>query len=438
MWDGTYLFLWQANQVFAGDPSAMIAQAQDLGITGVLIKFANGSLNGDRISQAYMDQFINLVQPFKSAGLKVGGWIYQYLTDVQGEVDACFQAIEAGADWIVLDGEVELQGKTQEVEQFGQLFRERYPTFPLGLSSFAIASYHPEVPFNAYNGFVDVMMPQIYWAEIGWDVSVAYHSSIASYQPFNKPISPTGQSNGAATPETMAQFVQLVRSSNLTGVSWWDWQGASESQLQAIEENIIMPPSTIANDVREGDAFSHAIQYVINKDIMHIDVQGNFNPNQTVTRGMLAQVIFNIDHLPSHSPSPALTSPASSKIANDVGMNDPYSQAIQYVMNQDIMHVDALGNFNPNQAVSRGMLAQVIFNIDHLSNSSSTATLEQNTASSVISNDVKENDPFSPAIQYVMQQDLMHVDENGNFKPNQTVTRGMLSQVIYNRDHLKG
>jgi hypothetical protein len=253
-WDGTHFFIWQVDQTCGGNVTAMINQAKDLGVTGVIIKFANGSLNGDPKSQAYMDKFKAVVPAFKSAGFVVGGWIYQYMTDVQGEVDACFQAVEAGADWIVLDGEVELQGKNAQVQQFGQLFRAKYPDYPLAISSFAIADYHPEVPFNEYNSFVNLMMPQIYWADMGWDTAVAFNASIASYKKFGKPILPTGQSYDKATPTDMVRFVQLVNGAGLTHLSWWDWQEALPGHLQAIKENLIIP---------QGD---HPVQATITKD----------------------------------------------------------------------------------------------------------------------------------------------------------------------------
>jgi hypothetical protein len=243
-WDGTHLFTWKLENICQGDVNSMIAQAKLLGVTGVLIKLADGSLNGDPVSQAYMNKFKQHAPAFKAAGFKVGGWIYQYLTDVQGEVDACSQAIYAGADWIVLDGEAELLGKAAQVQQFGQLFRSRYPNFPLGLSSFAISNYHPEVPFYEYAGFVDVMMPQIYWEDMKWDVAVAFNASLASYKQYGKPIAPTGQSYNQAVPSDIAKFASLVKQSGCSHLSWWEWGESNTAQLEAVKSNLILPPVT--------------------------------------------------------------------------------------------------------------------------------------------------------------------------------------------------
>jgi hypothetical protein len=234
--NGTYLFIWKADQLDNGDVTTMIQDAKLLGVKGVIIKFANGSVNGDEKSQQYMDQFKKLVGPFKNAGFSVGGWIYQYLTDVNGEVDACSQAVQAGADFIVLDGEGDLSGKNAQVTQFGQLFRAKYPHFPLALSSFAIADYHPEVPYTEYSQFVDAMMPQIYWGEMGRSVTAAFQPSIASYQKFNKPIFPTGQLY-TTTSQDKTEFIQLCKNAGISSVSWWDWDEATKEDAYAIRTN---------------------------------------------------------------------------------------------------------------------------------------------------------------------------------------------------------
>lgn len=305
IWDGTHIWIWQPWEVLNGDATAMIAKLKELGVTGVILKYSDGNLVGDPVSQRFMAEFKRLAPLFKAAGLTVGGWTYQYLTDVDGEVDALKQAMQAGADWIVLDAEVDVKGKTAQVQQYGQKVRALYPNLKIGLSSFAIANYHPEVPWDAYALFVDVMMPQIYWATMGWDVAVAFNASIASYKRFGKPIAPTGQAYDAATSADMARFVQLCKQAGFTHVSWWDMQHCTPAQEAAIKGNLILPPVTpapqpptppIANDVDDHAWYAKAVDYALREGILSKDVNGNFNPDQPVTRAMLAQAIYNLYH----------------------------------------------------------------------------------------------------------------------------------------------
>ncbi|WP_027416194.1 hypothetical protein [Aneurinibacillus terranovensis] len=288
IYDGTHMWIWQADKIHGGNVQQMIAEAKARGIHGVLIKFANGSLVGDPNSQAYMAQFKRLVGPFKAAGIIVGGWIYQYLTDVAGEVDACCQAIEAGADWIVLDAEIDVKGKASRVAQFGQMLRAKHPNVLIGLSSFAIADYHPEVPFTEYNKFVDVMMPQIYWAEMGWNVAVAFNASIASYKKYGKPIAPSGQAYAGAQPGDMAAFIQLSKKAGLSHVSWWDWQQATLAQLNAIQANILARPKPAAPNQTEDWRVTAIAQAKANKVF-----KDDHKPGEPVTIEILAATMNN-------------------------------------------------------------------------------------------------------------------------------------------------
>jgi hypothetical protein len=242
IYDGTHVWIWEPWNVYGGDVNQLIVECKKRGIDGVIIKFANGSLANDPVSQRFMDYFKRFTGALKAAGITVGGWIYQYLNDPLGEAEACSQAIAAGADWIVFDAEIEIKGKGAQVSQFLQAYRAKHPHTATGLSSFAIANYHiDEVPYADYAKYVDVLMPQIYWDEMRWSIEVAFLSSITSYKTYNKPIAPTGQSYLTAKPSDMAKFVQLCKSNGFTHVSWWNWDQSTPEQLNAIGENRVQP-----------------------------------------------------------------------------------------------------------------------------------------------------------------------------------------------------
>jgi hypothetical protein len=239
------MFIWQIDQVYGGDVSKMIAKAKELGLTGVFIKFADGSLNGSKISQHYMNNFKKYAPQFKKAGFVVAGWIYQYLTDVQGEVDACTQAIQAGADWVIFNAEVEVEGKNKEAKKFGELFRKAHPDIKTGYSTFPIVQYHSKVPYSEYASFVNVMLPQIYWADMGWTLDRAFKTTLEQYKPYNLPIAPTGQIYNKAQPKDIAQFIKMCSDAKLTGISWWDWQHASADQQAAIKTSLYGSTSVV-------------------------------------------------------------------------------------------------------------------------------------------------------------------------------------------------
>lgn len=231
-WDNTNMFIFEPWQIHGGNIDQMIQEAKHYGFTGVLLKFANGSLAGDPVSQRFMDTFKQYAPSFKAKGFTVGGWIYQYLTDVTGEVDACVEAVQAGAEWLVLDGEVEIKDKAAEVKQFGQLLRKQLPDIEIGYSSFGVPQYHPG-PYQEYAAFCNVMMPQIYWGDFGWSVERAFNMSMEGFKPYGLPIAPTGQAYDSVTHDEMQTFAKMAHDAGITGVSWWDWQHASQQQLAA-------------------------------------------------------------------------------------------------------------------------------------------------------------------------------------------------------------
>lgn len=240
------MFISEPWNVRGGNLDEMISQAKAMGITGVLIKFADGDLISpagvpDANSQRFMEEFKRITPFFKQAGFKVGGWIYQYLTSVTGEIDACSQAIAAGADWIVLNAEADAKGKKSEVKLFGEMIRDKHPNVTIGFSSFAIASFHQTVPFDEYAAFVDVIMPQMFWNDIGWTVSKTFRDSITSYAKYGKPIAPTGQAYAGATTKDMARFVELCKEVGFKGISWWSWQHATAAQVNAVQANLLLP-----------------------------------------------------------------------------------------------------------------------------------------------------------------------------------------------------
>lgn len=306
--DGTYMFIWQLKEVLKGDPDAIVAKVKELGVTGAIVKIANGSLKGDPVSQAFMDDFKRVAPKLKAAGIKVGGWIYQYMTDVQGEAEACFEAIDNGADFIVLDGEVELRGKNAEVKQFGEIFRAKYPNYPLALSSFAIANLHPEVPFAEYNQFVNFMMPQVYWGDMGWSVQGAFNTSVASYKKFGKPILVTGQAYAKATSTEMKQFVDLCKGAGITHLSWWDWQHANADQLNSVKANVIQAPKPVV--VKDDPKMAKSKHFVdipesmswlvpfaddlFEKGILKGDGNGHLNPSDKATRAELVVLVGQV------------------------------------------------------------------------------------------------------------------------------------------------
>lgn len=103
----------------------------------------------------------------------------------------------------------------------------------------------------------------------------------------------------------------------------------------------------------------------------------------------------------------------------DVSSSDWFQQAVNYVSANGIM----LGNgnrFSPNDRLSRGMMAQILYSMENGSGSSGQTFP-----------DVTVNDWFAPAVSWASSQGYMTGYGNGSFGPNDPITREQIAAILY-------
>lgn len=420
VYKGTHLFLKEAEKVLADNLQDRINTLKKSGIDGVVIKFADGDLDSDPASLATMNRFLRLVGPFKKSGLKVGGLIYQYLYNVDGEAKACFQAINAGADWIVLDVKSDVAKKPFSVLEFGQLVRSKYPGIILGLTSYPIADNYPDIPFDQYLTFTDVILPQIYWTEMGSNVTKAFKASVSSYSKYDKPIVPVGQASKVTAVKDMDIFAKLCNKASFTGISWGVWPEISTKQLEVIRANRSTKSQHLkkhktASDVKENSWYAKAVDFVLQMKIMSTDEAGNFYPDQLVTREKLANVIYNMVKFKT------------------ISKHNEKINAIEFVLHEGIMSLDKKGDFKPKQVVTRGMLAKVVMTAEPIvANPLKAKPNPSSSPRDITAKDVSTSQWYAKAVKFVLAEGIMTVDRSGIFHPKNSVTNAMLAQVIFN------
>lgn len=238
VFEGNWLWLWQMEEVHEGRITKIIEEAKGLQIRGVLVKAHDGTLkNEDR----YLRQFKELVGPLKEAGFLVGAWGYIYGNEPELEGEAAVKAIKEGANCYVYDVESEFEyndntksEKYEKAERFCSVLDKKYPKLEKGFTSFPITKYHP-LPYEIFSYYADVVLPQVYWGAIGWELKTLWEETHSSWKQFNRRILPVGQSYDNVSSEEMLQFVDLVINDRCSGVSWWSWQHANKGQLHAIK-----------------------------------------------------------------------------------------------------------------------------------------------------------------------------------------------------------
>ncbi|MDP2949384.1 MAG: hypothetical protein Q8P22_07590 [Chloroflexota bacterium] len=184
MLSGKHVWIWNWQRCDGGNPDAIAERLKAAGCAGAIVKAHDGPNWFDQ-GQPWRE----IGRALKSHGLRVAGWGYLYgpatgSGDWQGEADRAIETIQYGeADAYVLDVEAEFEGKADVAEAVCQRIREAVgPDYPLYYSTFAIARYHRDFPYMAFERYCNGTLPQVYWNAFGrWPMGVAVAMTYDDY-----------------------------------------------------------------------------------------------------------------------------------------------------------------------------------------------------------------------------------------------------------------
>ncbi len=228
---GQGMWIWYMSASDGGNVASIVAQAHAAEVGTVFVKSSDGSTN-------YWSQFSpQLVAELHAAGLKVCAWQYVYGTNPVGEAELGARAVANGADCLVIDAEVQYEGKYGAAQQYIDTLRAKIgPTYPVGLASFPYVSYHPSFPYSVFLGpnGAQFNAPQMYWHDIGTSVAQAFITTYEQNLIYGRPIVPLGQTYGGVSSTEIVSFRSLAGAYGAGGVSFWDWQETSSSSWASL------------------------------------------------------------------------------------------------------------------------------------------------------------------------------------------------------------
>lgn len=115
-------------------------------------------------------------------------------------------------------------------------------------------------------------------------------------------------------------------------------------------------PEVSFQDVAEDDWFFDAVSYVSGKGIMSGVGSDTFAPNTTLTRSMIAQMLYSLEGKPEAG-TPAFT---------DVAADSWYAKAAAWANEKGIISGTGSNTFSPNSPLSREQLALILRNYANL------------------------------------------------------------------------
>jgi peptidoglycan hydrolase-like protein with peptidoglycan-binding domain len=224
---GRGMWVWYVSRSAGGSVPAIAAQARAAGVDGVYVKAADGTHVWSQFSPS-------LVASLHSAGLRVCAWQYVYGAQPVLEARAALVAVRDGADCLIIDAEIEYEGRYAAAQAYLRALRAVVgPHYPLALASFPYVDFHPAFPYSVFlgPGGAQFDMPQMYWGDIGDSVGRVYSHTYSSNRIYRRPIVPLGQSDGAVSLLGVQRFRGLALSYGAPGIAWWDFAWASASAL---------------------------------------------------------------------------------------------------------------------------------------------------------------------------------------------------------------
>lgn len=231
---GRGFYIWRLPKCENGDIGKIIDRCQECNISWLAIKCGD---QGGEWSQFTPE----LVKQLKDAGISVGGWSYDTPGDdshLQKQADVYLRAVQDGAQFVLLDTEVEFECKN--ADDYAKRYCDKvkdsllmYPDVSIGYAPIDVISFHQAFPYTVFSEACDWTSPQAYWATHGIsEVSSTkrYLEQWTSFEAHNsmvkKPRAAGGTCYGSSTAAEMLHFERTLQLAGEIGCLYWSWQQA--------------------------------------------------------------------------------------------------------------------------------------------------------------------------------------------------------------------
>ncbi len=246
---GKGMWMWQPFKSDGGDVKAIINRAKAVGLTHIYVR------TGSSWDGFYAGPFLDKILPAAhAAGIRIYGWDFPRLIDVQADVQRALAAIayetptKQRIDGFAADIETRSEGTAitaEAVTAYGAALRAgagaSYPLIAcVPRPSAWTKSFFPYA--QTVSSF-DAIAPMVYWLNRQADTDVA--GALADLTPLGKPIFPIGQAfdgapeggrPGVPSREELMTFMRVAHADGASGVSFWSWQAADQQAWDAIRD----------------------------------------------------------------------------------------------------------------------------------------------------------------------------------------------------------
>ena len=176
------------------------------------------------------------------------------------------------------------------------------------------------------------------------------------------------------------------------------------------------PAALPFNDVSESEWFYEAVKYVYDKGMMNGVSDTSFAPYSNLTRGMIAQVLYNLEGKPA----------VSGSAYTDVAADQWYNDAVNWAAQKGIVTGYGDGTFGPMDNITREQMAAILYRYaqykgyDVSAKGDLTAFTDGNTVS----------DWAKDAMSWAVGTALFNGKGDGILDPTTTATRAEVAKIL--------
>lgn len=173
-------------------------------------------------------------------------------------------------------------------------------------------------------------------------------------------------------------------------------------------------------DIPSGSWYESAVRYCLNNNYMNGESETKFNPNGTVSRAQMVQVLYNLEGQPGYT--------SGHTPFEDITPGSWYYNAVRWSEENGIADGTSASTFEPNAPVTREQVATFFANYAKFKNNYSGAQsdLSKYSDQNKISAWAKEN------ISWAVNYGLMSGTSETTLDPQGTCIRAQLAQFIKN------
>lgn len=173
----------------------------------------------------------------------------------------------------------------------------------------------------------------------------------------------------------------------------------------------------IFKDVSEQTWYYEPVKYVVEKGYMAGTGYQEFSPNMSVTRAMVAQILYAIEGKPAFSGSSAF---------DDIRSEDWYYNAVNWAAKNNLVAGYGNRQFGPNNPVSREQLAAILYRYTEFKkyDTSPTTELSKFNDAGAISNWATKS------MKWAVASELISGVGNNTIAPLRTASRAQLATIL--------